>query len=211
MRRLFTTDEVDDIIARYTSGESVATLAEKYDVCGTPRGVWKHQRDGEKACPACVEARRSEPRSGDKRPAQRRTLAPVHPDPHRQIPRRGQCRRRPRERRSQAGKADAASRLAHCGEASRVNREAKRKRLAYLKKLSREISSEMILLEADLMRVTESGKRSRKVIPPCGTESAYQRHHHLGEERDEACLRAHSIWVKAAQLRRLRRERGGAA
>ena len=32
MRRLFTTDEVDDIIARYTSGESVATLAEKYDV-----------------------------------------------------------------------------------------------------------------------------------------------------------------------------------
>ena len=32
MRRLLTTDEVDDIIARYTSGESVATLAEKYGV-----------------------------------------------------------------------------------------------------------------------------------------------------------------------------------
>lgn len=35
-------------------------------------------------------------------------------------------------------------------------------------------------------------KRPRGVIPECGTESAYQRHRHYGEETDAACKAAHA-------------------
>lgn len=44
-------------------------------------------------------------------------------------------------------------------------------------------------------------KRSRLVVPECGTESAYQRHRHYGEEADDECLAAHRLHnrIKYAQ------------
>lgn len=38
---------------------------------------------------------------------------------------------------------------------------------------------------------TPSGRRPRNVVPKCGTESAYQRHRHYGEEIDDECKAAH--------------------
>jgi hypothetical protein len=36
-------------------------------------------------------------------------------------------------------------------------------------------------------------KRSRHVVPECGTESAYQRHKHYGEDVDPPCQEAHRL------------------
>jgi hypothetical protein len=40
-------------------------------------------------------------------------------------------------------------------------------------------------------------KRSRKVLPECGTESAYQRHRYYGEPQDDACKEAHAAHNRA--------------
>lgn len=53
-------------------------------------------------------------------------------------------------------------------------------------------------IDEELVRLTRlpgpGKKRSRLVIPECGTESAYQRHKHRGEEcpRGDVCKRAHA-------------------
>lgn len=65
-------------------------------------------------------------------------------------------------------------------------------------------------IDAELRRIDASyqpkKKRPRNVIPECGTETAYQRHRHLGEERDDACKAAHAAHERAAALlRRMRK------
>jgi len=88
-----------------------------------------------------------------------------------------------------------------------VTREMLHKRRTQIKALQRRLSNELATIDAALMRVTETGKRSRNVIPPCGTESAYQRHYSRGETQDAACKAAHATYNKASELRRLRRKR----
>lgn len=44
-------------------------------------------------------------------------------------------------------------------------------------------------------------KRSRLVVPECGTESAYQRHRHYGEETDEPCKAAHRLHNRLSYAR----------
>lgn len=61
-------------------------------------------------------------------------------------------------------------------------------------------------IDAELIRLqkTSQGKRrSRKVIPPCGTETAYQRHRYYGELQDDDCLAAHAQHVRVARITRL--------
>ena len=74
--------------------------------------------------------------------------------------------------------------------------EVARKRLNYLMNLRNRIDREADQLSVRLARVefafTPTGKRSRKVIPACGTESAYQRHRYLRETADDECLAAHA-------------------
>lgn len=44
----------------------------------------------------------------------------------------------------------------------------------------------------ELERAIGVRKRARNVVPECGSESAYQRHRHLGQETDAACRAAHA-------------------
>jgi len=92
-----------------------------------------------------------------------------------------------------------------------VNREVLHKRRAQIKALQRRLSNELATIDAALMRVTESGKRSRNVIPPCGTETAYQRHHNRGETQDAACKAAHATYNRSRELTRLQGERNADA
>lgn len=49
-------------------------------------------------------------------------------------------------------------------------------------------------------------RRSRHVIPECGSESAYQRHRWYDEPKDDACLKAHARYTAdQAKKRRDRR------
>jgi hypothetical protein len=64
-------------------------------------------------------------------------------------------------------------------------------RIAELLNLRRKIDAELARLAA-IEREAERTKRARDAIPDCGTESAWQRHHHAGEPIDEACRRAHN-------------------
>lgn len=89
-----------------------------------------------------------------------------------------------------------------------MNDHQKRERLDRLRELAKSIDDEITLLADELSRATPLGtKRSRKVIPKCGTESAYQRHHYRGETADEACLAGHALYVKAGLLRRIEQAR----
>lgn len=45
-------------------------------------------------------------------------------------------------------------------------------------------------------------KRNRHIIPPCGTESAYQRHRHYGEPQDDACKEAHKLHNRVQYARK---------
>jgi len=92
-----------------------------------------------------------------------------------------------------------------------VNREMLRKRRTQIKALQRRLSNELATIDAALMRVTETGKRSRKVIPPCGTETAYQRHYSRGEPPDAACKAAHATYNRSRELIRLQGERNADA
>lgn len=62
------------------------------------------------------------------------------------------------------------------------------------------------LIDAELARIRYATqtvkKRPRSVIPECGTETAYQRHRHYGEERDEACKAAHAQHERIAAIAR---------
>lgn len=63
-------------------------------------------------------------------------------------------------------------------------------RMRELQRLQASIDAEVRRV-ASLMRASRQ-RRSRREVPPCGTESAYQRHRYRGEEKDAACLLAHS-------------------
>lgn len=52
----------------------------------------------------------------------------------------------------------------------------------------------------------QPGRRSRLVVPECGSESAYQRHRHNGEEADEACKAAHRLHNRVAYAQAKLRE-----
>lgn len=84
--------------------------------------------------------------------------------------------------------------------------DSKRRRLNYLAALRRRVDAEMDDLAVQIanVAVTPTGqKRSRKVIPPCGTESAYQRHRYFKEAADEECLAAHAAHERVrARIRR---------
>ncbi len=75
-------------------------------------------------------------------------------------------------------------------------------RIAELLKLRDRIDAEL----GRLMPHNAPVRRSRKVLPQCGTESGYQRHRYLGETCDE-CRQAHASHERAASiLRRARRD-----
>lgn len=74
-------------------------------------------------------------------------------------------------------------------------------RLANLLQQRDVLDGEIAQLMADLQPVTGK-KRPRNVIPPCGTESAYQRHRARGEDRDDDCKKAHAAYERARRITR---------
>lgn len=79
-------------------------------------------------------------------------------------------------------------------------------RLQKLYDLQRRITDEIVLLEAGYIGTgTRKPRRSRYDIPACGSETAYQRHKHLGEDCTE-CRAAHAAHERvAAAARRVAR------
>jgi hypothetical protein len=69
-------------------------------------------------------------------------------------------------------------------------------RLSQLLLLRRRIDAEIVKL------AEETGRRIRRAdyVPPCGTETAYQRHRYLGEPRDELCKAAHRLHNRSQRL-----------
>jgi hypothetical protein len=63
-------------------------------------------------------------------------------------------------------------------------------RLLELLRLQRRVGSEIASVVE--RKSAPTVRRSRYEIPPCGSESAYQRHRYRGEERDHACKLGHS-------------------
>jgi hypothetical protein len=59
-------------------------------------------------------------------------------------------------------------------------------------------------IDAELVRLAHKPgqRRSRKIIPPCGTETAYQRHRYYGEPCDDECRAAHARHERVAALAR---------
>jgi hypothetical protein len=80
-------------------------------------------------------------------------------------------------------------------------------RLLALRELRRRVDAEVRQVKAAIADQKPPGKRrrSRNVIPECGTESAYQRHHHYGELADAACLAAHREHERARAAERRER------
>lgn len=76
-------------------------------------------------------------------------------------------------------------------------------RAAELLKLRDKIDAELARLDK---QYKPNKKRSRKEIPDCGTESAYQRHRWYSEEQDEACKAAHAEYERLAAARRRMRK-----
>lgn len=76
-------------------------------------------------------------------------------------------------------------------------------RIARLVALRDRIDAELIALDG--WRSSQPRRRrSPRVVPPCGTESGYQRHRWYGETCD-ACRLAHNAHERArARLRRMR-------
>lgn len=81
-------------------------------------------------------------------------------------------------------------------------------RLAALRDLRRRVDAEVRQVKAAIadQKPPSKRRRSRNVIPDCGTESAYQRHHHFGEIADEACLAAHAEHERARAASRRERK-----
>lgn len=66
-------------------------------------------------------------------------------------------------------------------------------RLVALRDLRRRVDAEVRKTKAAIADQKPTRRyRSRRVIPPCGCESAYQRHRYHGEIADRACLDAHA-------------------
>jgi hypothetical protein len=87
---------------------------------------------------------------------------------------------------------------------ARTNHETQQ-RLERLYALQQRVRDEITVLEAGLT----SGKRrrSRHEVPPCGTESAYQRHRYRQEPADDECKTAHAAHERVmSAARRLAKE-----
>lgn len=78
-------------------------------------------------------------------------------------------------------------------------------RLAELRDLRRHLDAEARKAKAAIaaQKPATRPRRSRHVVPECGSESAYQRHRYHGEVADYACLDAHALHEaeRAAGLR----------
>lgn len=76
--------------------------------------------------------------------------------------------------------------------------------LATLREQARELDAEITRLAEQVANPerTPTGKRPRKVIPECGTETAYQRHRYRGEDIDEACRAGHNAYNRAKERER---------
>ena len=81
-------------------------------------------------------------------------------------------------------------------------------RLQKLYDLQRRIADEITLLEAGYIGSgVRKPRRSRYNVPPCGSETSYQRHKHRGETCEE-CKRAHAAHERVAvAARRVARQR----
>lgn len=68
-------------------------------------------------------------------------------------------------------------------------------RLIALRDLRRAVDAEVRKVKAAIadQRPPTRPRRSRSVVPECGSESAYQRHRNRGEVADYACLDAHAL------------------
>lgn len=66
--------------------------------------------------------------------------------------------------------------------------------------LSAKVDAEIIAILRE-MNGEPPKRRSRYVIPECGTESAFQRHHYYGEDIDEACREAHRLHERVRYAR----------
>lgn len=62
--------------------------------------------------------------------------------------------------------------------------------------LQMRVERELAQIEAAIAR-RPVVRRSRKVAPECGTESAYQRHRYRKEPQDAACKEAHAAHNRA--------------
>lgn len=84
--------------------------------------------------------------------------------------------------------------------------ETPQQRLARLLDLRRSVDQEIRRLNDEIARAhrPKITRRSRHEIPPCGTESAYQRHRWLGEQCPEGdtCKRAHARHTAETAARR---------
>lgn len=72
-------------------------------------------------------------------------------------------------------------------------------RITELLALRDRIDTELIRLGRPL---APGKKRPRNVIPPCGTETAYQRHRWYGEDKDDACKAAHAQHERVQSIAR---------
>lgn len=66
-------------------------------------------------------------------------------------------------------------------------------RLAALVTLRGRVDEEIERLVRELGAQYADRRRSRFDVPPCGTETAYQRHRARGEQADDVCKFAHRI------------------
>jgi hypothetical protein len=82
--------------------------------------------------------------------------------------------------------------------------QAPEQRLRELRDLRARINAEIRRTKAEIAaaKPKRPPRRPRDVIPPCGTESAYQRHRHYRELADRACLDAHAAHERD-RIRRL--------
>lgn len=71
-------------------------------------------------------------------------------------------------------------------------------RLIELERLRREVEREIRRLTTVL---ATRKRRSRKIVPDCGTETGYQRHRYRGEDCAD-CKRAHALWNRARYVGR---------
>lgn len=83
-------------------------------------------------------------------------------------------------------------------------------RLDELERLLDKVDQEIRRVAFAIKSEPKSTKRSRYVVPDCGTESGYQRHHFRGEKCDE-CRVAHAKHTAQAARRRRLLARGEVA
>lgn len=87
-----------------------------------------------------------------------------------------------------------------------------KRRMEALTDLRKRVDDELLVLADEAMTAQIPGqtRRSKLVIPDCGTETGYQRHRTKGENCDE-CKAAHAAHERVKAARRRLARMGGAA